>query len=106
MPKFRKYIRGYNQAELITEELTKKLPTLTITHALMRNKSPKRQVTTRTRSERLLNQQGSFKTIENVTELNIILVDDVTTTGATLLEARKELLAHGAASVRCVTLAH
>ena len=60
------------------------------------------------RKARLENIIGSFginreKTIEN---RNIILLDDVTTTGATLGEARKVLLDAGAKNVICVTIAH
>jgi len=36
---------------------------------------------------------------------NIILVDDVTTTGATLMEAAKVLKRNGAAKVICLTIA-
>jgi predicted amidophosphoribosyltransferase len=38
--------------------------------------------------------------------MNIILIDDVTTTGATLLEARKKLLTSGALHVIAYTIAH
>lgn len=106
MPKFRKYVRGYNQAEILADEINKQTQQTSILHALTRNRSPKRQVTTKTRSERLLNQQGSFKTIEDVKGAHIILIDDVITTGATLEAARKTLLLSGAHTVRAATIAH
>ncbi len=52
------------------------------------------------------NQHGSFGVIDEVQNKNIILIDDVTTTGATLVEARTVLLKHGAKSVLAYTLAH
>ncbi|MCF7898886.1 MAG: hypothetical protein K9L31_02975 [Candidatus Pacebacteria bacterium] len=106
MPRIRKYIRGYNQAELISLSLSKQCSLPTISNTLIRTSSPKRQVTTKTRGERLKNQHNSFKVIKDVTGLNIVLVDDVTTTGATLSEARSVLLKAGARSVKAVTIAH
>lgn len=106
MPRLRKYMRGYNQSELIARELSKQCSLPLNTKILTRIKSPKRQVTTKTKGERLQNQHNSFKVIANVEGLHIILVDDVTTTGATLSEARKTLLQAGATTVKAVTLAH
>jgi ComF family protein len=106
MPRLRKYIRGYNQAELIANSLSKKCSIKVRNDLLIRLKSPKRQVKTKTRSERLLNQHNSFKVIDNVKGMNIILVDDVTTTGATISEARNTLLKAGASNVKAVTIAH
>jgi ComF family protein len=106
MPTLRKYVRGYNQAELIARELSQQCSLPIATKILTRIHSPKRQVTTRTRGERLQNQHNSFKVINSVKNMHIILVDDVITTGATLFEARKVLLHAGATSVRAVTLAH
>lgn len=106
MPLLRKYIRGYNQAECIAKELSQQCSlTINIT-ILSRLRSPKRQVTTKTKGERLRNQHNSFKVIGDVNNMHIILVDDVTTTGATIIEARRELLKAGAQEVRAVTLAH
>lgn len=106
MPLFRKYMRGYNQAELIAFEIKKIIPILSVENVLSRKRTPIRQAITKTRQERLHNQINSFQVIGDVTNMNIILIDDVTTTGATLLEARKELLRAGAKNVRCATLAH
>ncbi len=106
MPKLRKYIRGYNQAELIARELSKKCNISYDSNLLVRTRSPKRQVKTSTRGERLQNQSKSFKVTSDVSSLNIILVDDVTTTGATIAEARKVLLKAGARSVKAITIAH
>lgn len=106
MPRIRKYMRGYNQAELIAKALAKQCSLTINTKALTRLHAPKRQVMTKTKSERLQNQHGSFKVISNVHNMDILLVDDVTTTGATLIEARKALLKAGANTVRAVTIAH
>lgn len=106
MPSLRKYIRGYNQAELITKALAKQCSIPINTTILTRLHSPKRQVITKTKNERLRNQHNSFKVTGDVRNMQIILVDDVTTTGATLIEARKALLQAGATTVRAVTLAH
>ncbi len=106
MPRFRKYMRGYNQAELIASSLSKQCSIKVRTDLITRLKSPKRQVTTNTKSERLKNQHNSFKVINSVKGMNIILVDDVTTTGATISEARNTLLKSGANNVKAVTIAH
>jgi ComF family protein len=106
MPLLRKYIRGYNQAELIAQELSKRCLIPYTTKLLHRKGNHKRQVTKKTRSERIKNQHHSFIVKGDVNNLNIILVDDVTTTGATIIEARNELLKAGAKSVRAITIAH
>lgn len=106
MPRIRKYMRGYNQAELIATILSKQLNIPVNTTILGRAKTSKRQVTTRSRSERLKNQKHSFSINKAVLGLDIILVDDVTTTGATISEARDALLTSGAKNVRALTLAH
>jgi competence protein ComFC len=108
MPTFRKYIRGYNH----TEALVNKIAVLTSlevrTDLLLRNplKSKKRQVMTQSRSERLKNQHNAFTIQGNVSGMSIVVIDDVTTTGATLSEARKILLEHGASRVVAFTIAH
>ncbi len=102
----RKYIRGYNQAEVIAQTIST-LYSLEIHNTLLKRSSyRKRQVKTSSRSLRIQNQKKSFSVIASVQNLNIILIDDVTTTGATLDEARHILLKHGARNVVALTLAH
>ena len=106
MPTIRKYIRGHNHAESITKIIAEKTNIPFDTEILQRTTSKKRQVTTHSRSERLQNQHNAFTVHKNVKNLHIILIDDVTTTGATIFEARRVLLKKGAASVSAATLAH
>ncbi|MDB5260622.1 MAG: amidophosphoribosyltransferase [Candidatus Nomurabacteria bacterium] len=106
MSRFRKYMRGYNQAELIATSLGEKCNIHVDHSVLKRSRSPISQVHTRTRSERLKNQNNSFKVCKDIKGRNFILVDDVTTTGATISEARKQLLKTGAREVLAVTIAH
>lgn len=106
MPLLRKYMRGYNHSEAIAREIAATTNLAMRTDILMRTNTNKRQVVTRSRSERLKNQHGAFTIHSPVVGMDIVLVDDVTTTGATLNEARANLIAHGARSVRAVTIAH
>jgi ComF family protein len=102
--------RGYNQSELLAKELSRKnLLSFTLeTDVLYKIKDTKTQVSVRDRAERLQNILGAFavKNPENIMGKTIILIDDVTTTGATLAEARRVLLKAGARMVYGVTVAH
>ena len=55
----------------------------------------------------MTNLKGAFKVCDKaeIGGRNILLIDDVMTTGATLGECAKTLLAGGALSVRCFTFA-
>lgn len=104
----RKRWRGFNQAEIICDALSLEL-NLPIVHALKRAKSTKTQKDLK-REERLKNVSGVFEIDPNFKSfnfksLNFILVDDVSTTGSTLLEACKVLKRNGAAEVICLTVA-
>jgi ComF family protein len=106
MPRLRKLLRGYNQAERIAEELSRLLDIPVRTDLLIRTHASRRQATITTRAERLKNQIGSFESEKSAKGMNLLLIDDVATTGATIEEARKVLLRSGAESVRAATLAH
>lgn len=102
--------RGYNQAELLAKELSLKnhLSFVLETSVLYKIKDTESQVSVKDRTKRLENIRGSFavKNPEKITGKNILLIDDITTTGATLNEARKVLLKAGAGRVYGVTVAH
>ncbi|MBY0378865.1 MAG: ComF family protein [Burkholderiales bacterium] len=57
-----------------------------------------------TKTERQNNLSGTFKVIKPITNKNILVVDDVFTTGATVLEVAKMLKNAGANKVYIVTL--
>lgn len=102
--------RGYNQSELLARAILSfsagdflKLSSASL--ARVRQTPP--QAKKVLRAERLKNLRGAFEANKNVVRgNNIILIDDVATTGATLSEARETLLAAGARSVRAYTVAH
>lgn len=103
--------RGYNQAEKIARVIkshdNEKLFTLE-TEILCRNRDTKRQAGIRDRRERLYNLTDCFsvRNKEKISGKNIILIDDVVTTGATLSEARAVLKKSGAKRVIAFTIAH
>jgi len=103
--------RGFNQAELICRALLAEDggENFTLeTRALLRPKDSEHQARLSERAKRLENIIGAFsvKNSEYIGGRNIILIDDITTTGATLSEAKKVLLASGARKVIAFTIAH
>ena len=77
---------------------------------LIKPKETKHQARIHNRGERLKNIIGSFaikNTEKNLLKnRNIILIDDIITTGATLTEARKTLKKAGARKIIAFTVAH
>jgi|SRR3989344_5144582 len=103
--------RGFNQSEILIQEMlscdTKGVLRKEFS-ALFRTEDTKSQVLIRDRDARIENMKGCFgvKNKEKISGKDILLIDDVTTTGATILEARKILLEAGARKVIGVTVAH
>ena len=105
--KFRLRNRGFNQAELLAREIADyfKLPIKTDT--LQRIKPTEIQAEIKNDEERKNNVKDAFK-IENseaIKDKNILLIDDVVTSAATLSEAVKVLKLNGAKEIWALTVA-
>jgi ComF family protein len=98
--------RGYNQAAILAEILGRMIERPVETRALVRVR-PTRSQTKLSVAERRRNVADAFTCVmgEDIRGHDIMLVDDVATTGATLDACAVALLAGGARSVRAFTLA-
>lgn len=96
--------RGYNQANLLASALAEQVSCSLTTQCLMRTRDTRPQVGL-DRHGRLANVQDAFTaTPEHVAGQRILLVDDVCTTGATLLACADALYQAGAQQVDALTL--
>jgi ComF family protein len=103
---WRRRTRGYNQAALLAEGVARRT-TLLLVEALRRGEG-RTQVDLGPR-ERASNVRGAFTLAEDLRSLirgrEVILVDDVLTTGATAMAAARALESGGVARVRLLTFA-
>lgn len=96
--------RGFNHADIIAYCVGRYFGLKVISEVLMRGKDTKAQYE-KSRKERFENLEGAFYVNKKLAQgKKILLVDDVCTTGATLLEASKVLSVEGAVDVKCFTL--
>jgi ComF family protein len=104
---FRRVIRGYNQSAEVAYGVSKETGVRYGIHVLRRLRSTALQAAL-TATARRSNVVGAFavRTPSTVRGLRILVVDDVLTTGATVNEVTRVLLAAGAAQVRVAVLAH
>jgi len=98
--------RGFNQSVLLAELLAKEKGLSLDKFVLKRIKNTVSQ-TGFSRKERNKNLKNAFQVSKKgkIEGRNILLVDDVRTTGTTLNEAKKTLLRAGARSVRTLSVA-
>ena len=98
--------RGFNQSEILAEGISRAVGVLLSTDALKRKKHTKDQ-TYLNAQQRAENVKGAFvaRHPEKINGKNVILVDDVMTTGATLNECARTLQDAGARGVFAATLA-
>lgn len=100
-------LRGYNQSEAICQGITETLDIPTITNVLIRSQFTQTQ-TKKNREERLQNVANAFsiRDPEALSQKNILLVDDVVTTGATLEVCANTILAATDPKISIATLAY
>lgn len=99
--------RGYNQSEEIAKGFSASMNIPLLSNVLQREKPTETQ-TKKSRSDRWENVKEVFsvKNENLIAGKNLILVDDVVTTGATLEACAKALLVAGCSSVSLLTLAY
>lgn len=97
--------RGYNQAQLLAEQIGKELniELKPLLYKVFDNKSQR----TQSHKQRKVNVYGVYDLLDNVdvTSKTILIVDDVKTTGSTLNECAKMLNIYGADKVYAATFA-
>ncbi|MDD5115669.1 MAG: ComF family protein [Candidatus Omnitrophica bacterium] len=99
--------REFNQAQLLSEEIAGEFDKEVLTGILVRNRQTRTQ-TELSPEERRRNVKSSFSVRDKkaVKGANILLVDDVLTTGATSSEAARVLKDSGAGIIFVMTLAN
>lgn len=103
-------VRGYNQTEFLCEALIRSFSGRPlffeyVPHALTRIREvlPQQKLA---KHKRLRNSRGSMSASRGVVEgRHCIVIDDVSTTGATFAEATRALKQAGARAVTCISLA-
>lgn len=95
-------IRGYNQAEILAEELSK-LTEIPVKNVLkrVRETNPQKQLND---LERKKNIKDAFAVKEVDALKSVMLIDDIYTTGSTLDEAAKTLKNEGVSKVHFLTI--
>lgn len=103
--------RGYNPTEQLAQAILSHDPEKMMVYKpylLQKTRETKSQTETHSREERLKNLNNSFEVKDEVLrdDILVIVIDDVTTTGATFVEAQRALSHAGFATVLCLALAH
>ncbi|WP_294389157.1 ComF family protein [uncultured Clostridium sp.] len=97
--------RGFNQCEIMAKNVGYKL-NIPVSNCIKKIKDTREQKTL-TKEERIINLKGAFKisSINEIKNKNIILIDDVMTTGATISECKYILKKSGAKQIIVLTIA-
>ena len=98
--------RGFNQALILAKPIGKKYR-IPVNFSLLKRRKFTLTQTGLDKKEREKNMKGAFTVIDNakIKGKNIILIDDVYTTGATINQCTKTLIQAGAGKVAVLTLA-
>ena len=104
--KKRKKQRGYNQSELIARKIAKKLDLEVYNNVLIKIKNTKPQSLMGVK-ERRKNAKGVYfvESVDKIKDKNVIILDDIYTTGTTANECIKMMKKAGAKKVAIFTIA-
>jgi len=102
----KEYKRGYNQASLLCEGIYRQTGTPYNERALVRNENTRTQ-TKKSRTERWENVATVFDVNEPsiIKDKNVVVIDDVITTGASTEACVNTLMQHGAKTAGIYSLA-
>ncbi|MEL7022482.1 MAG: phosphoribosyltransferase family protein [Pseudomonadota bacterium] len=100
---WKRYQRGFNQCDFLARFAAARVGARVRRTWLSKIRRTPPQVGL-AQSQRLKNQRGAFVAARDVRGRQILLIDDVMTTGATMMAARAALHAAGASRVLCVAL--
>ena len=103
---WRKFIRGYDQMEILARAVGKELGVEPVsTLRKVRNNRPQSRI--HGQAQRRANVLGVYRTVcsENLEGKRVMLLDDIVTTGATAGECARVLLTAGVKEVHCGFLA-
>jgi len=100
--------RGFNQSALLAKYIADKTSVPLDCDTLVKIKNTSSQVSAFSRNDRLQNLYESFliKNPENIKNKTVILVDDVITTGATIIECARTLKRAGCKNIIALVVAH
>lgn len=100
--------RGYNQVSEIIKCVIESTPSFGLDEKILERTRDTLPQTSLSRENRLINMHGAFRVVNpiGIRGKHIILIDDVSTTGATMGAAKAALLPHKPARITCIALAH
>lgn len=93
--------RGYNQSEFIADTAERVLGIPKHNEYLTRIKNTERQ-SSLSRYERILNIRGAYEVSDKVKDKNILLADDIYTSGSTMFEVARTMRAAGAKTIMAI----
>ncbi|TYB30690.1 MAG: ComF family protein [Candidatus Mcinerneyibacterium aminivorans] len=98
--KQRKKERGYNQSVKLLKKIERKIKS----NILIRTRDTKPQSSFKNDKKRVKNIKNAFKVIKDISGKNLLIVDDILTTGATLNEISRTLYKANANKIFHLTL--